>query len=774
MRSPAAVEADDTAPVDLIGMKLREVCHEGTLWEGVVRQRETDPSTEEKQYVVELSSSGTSGEERRHIKLTENAVLNQLDGLSLKGMAVMRERKADENNITTTLATNGGIIDFNGHGMPKQRRWTIRYHNEEELVCVDLKTVLRAITRKRRAEVSLIAMDAKGRLMSMECTRVEPYHFPKGETWEERGATKYLGVLSSFAGWEEQRKDILKMNKAITFETALVAPSLRQVMMVQQSCLIARATYPRTVMPADNDSTDVVTASMSKQLHQAMGLRDEYGGVGPPTALLQLSQEVGLGLGAANPASHARLQDARRIIEGLETADDRRAAAIWAALRRTITPDGKTTSPDTDGTTVSRMANLAQYAIVAHQGGGTPRDPEQIIESVDDCPRGVTLPEKGIAEVELNIAKVEDRFHNEMQIALLAPRAFNDIIEEVREDEAKEGDAEYNELLFVPWDNEDTKIGCDEEVVGYKDLFAAIGMAKRKKAKIVRVLDMNCLVRTEETIVLDLTKEKGRQLANLTTAQEKRQAAANHEVRIQKCSISEAWLKTKVQPGWTVQQQREIQLETKANWWKNGAKIGSQEDAPYNPDKGREHKTFSTFCRDNLTDEAMKELSDFAFYVITNGQGEVSQGEMPEIICIEDASLRHATARTRMTKGQREQAATRAGLPTTQPNQDNEARKWRKEREAVEGRLKDGIKTHLWVYYHKGYGPETAPGWLLVRANGTPQDVQYAPLTSPSGRIGHGRPMVATDSSLWNGLDPSILLENLIEIEDSMLEASLG
>ena len=491
MRSPAAVEADDTAPVDLIGMKLREVCHEGTLWEGVVRQRETDPSTEEKQYVVELSSSGTSGEERRHIKLTENAVLNQLDGFSLKGMAVMRERKADENNITTTLATNGGIIDFNGHEMPKQRRWTIRYHNEEELVCVDLKTVLRAITRKRRAEVSLIAMDAKGRLMSMECTRVEPYHFPKGETWEERGATKYLGVLSSFAGWEEQRKDILKMNKAITFETALVAPSLRQVMMVQQSCLIARATYPRTVMPADNDSTDAVTASMSKQLQQAMGLRDEYGGVGPPTALLQLSQEVGLGLGAANPASHARVQDARRIIEGLETADDRRAAAIWAALRRTITPDGKTTSPDTDGTTVSKMANLAQYAIVAHQGGGTPRDPGQIIEPVDDCPRGDTLPEKGIAEVELNIAKVEDRFRNEMQIALLAPRAFNDIIEEVREDEAKEGDAEYNELLFVPWDNEDTKIGCDEEVVGYKDLFAAIGMAKRKKAKIVRVLDMN-------------------------------------------------------------------------------------------------------------------------------------------------------------------------------------------------------------------------------------------------------------------------------------------
>ena len=44
-----------------------------------------------------------------------------------------------------------------------------------------------------------------------------------------------------------------------------------------------------------------------------------------------------------------------------------------------------------------------------------------------------------------------------------------------------------------------------------------------------------------------------------------------------------------------------------------------------------------------------------------------------------------------MTKRQREQAAKRAGLLITQPKQDNEARKWRQEREAVEGRPK------LWV-----------------------------------------------------------------------------
>ena len=61
-------------------------------------------------------------------------------------------------------------------------------------------------------------MDANGIPKTMTCTRVEPFTNLKGETPEERGATRYLGTYLSFLGWAEQERVTIRSLRKLSRE----------------------------------------------------------------------------------------------------------------------------------------------------------------------------------------------------------------------------------------------------------------------------------------------------------------------------------------------------------------------------------------------------------------------------------------------------------------------------------------------------------------------------------------------------------------------------
>jgi hypothetical protein len=54
----------------------------------------------------------------------------------------------------------------------------------------------------------------------MTYTRTKPIDNPTGETPEQRGATRYLGAMVSFAGFHEQERSLLKKNTAVGHATS--------------------------------------------------------------------------------------------------------------------------------------------------------------------------------------------------------------------------------------------------------------------------------------------------------------------------------------------------------------------------------------------------------------------------------------------------------------------------------------------------------------------------------------------------------------------------
>jgi len=66
-----------------------------------------------------------------------------------------------------------------------------------------------------------------------------------------------------------------------------------------------------------------------------IGLHGHETGDSPAAALL-FSPKEGLGLGMPDPETAGLAMDARRLCDGLESTDDRQAAAIWTALKESI------------------------------------------------------------------------------------------------------------------------------------------------------------------------------------------------------------------------------------------------------------------------------------------------------------------------------------------------------------------------------------------------------------------------------------------------------
>ena len=120
----------------------------------------------------------------------------------------------------------------------------------------NVKVALQLHSRHLNSTVKLTVMNADGVVCTKECTGVLPWYNDKGKTDEEKGATRYLGVYLSFAGWQVQQEKLYKMAKSFYLETAWAKPSFRQMHALVQSLLVSRASYARHVMPVDNDITN--------------------------------------------------------------------------------------------------------------------------------------------------------------------------------------------------------------------------------------------------------------------------------------------------------------------------------------------------------------------------------------------------------------------------------------------------------------------------------------------------------------------------------------
>ena len=87
--------------------------------------------------------------------------------------------------------------------------------------------------------LAVSVLDADGRWREMALTSVPPQGMPDGETLDERGAVRYLGMYFSFEGcegepWAEQDAYTQRIVNGFFAACALVEPSPQQYKMLVQ------------------------------------------------------------------------------------------------------------------------------------------------------------------------------------------------------------------------------------------------------------------------------------------------------------------------------------------------------------------------------------------------------------------------------------------------------------------------------------------------------------------------------------------------------------
>jgi len=391
----------------------------------------------------------------------------------------------------------------------------VQYRDSESVEEIKVSDVLKQRSAMKAVTIELTAMDSKGVTRTMACTRVDPHYYPKGATMEERGTTRYLGVLFSFAGWQEQETQIMKMAKAFFIETTMIRPSLQQLKQGVQAVLVARLAFPRQVMPSNSKCLNYVRTQVCKAISYVLGFHGEQYDLGESSlaAIAFTPEDMGLGLGFPDPEVAGITQDARRIFEGFESDDDRVAAATYALLGDAIDEEGKTVAQPEGArpsTVLSRIASLAGAGILIHAGGGGVLPKEQ----------GITdrfLPEEIPHDPKCNAISL--RLMEEAQISLVPTH-----------------------VIFVPGETSGPPTQGEYDgmcITGYWDVFAAIGVACLEGKEAVWILQTTPHGEQESgkgTInfkILDLRTAEGRKEVGIKEASKMAELAmAKHEVHI--------------------------------------------------------------------------------------------------------------------------------------------------------------------------------------------------------------------------------------------------
>jgi hypothetical protein len=96
-----------------------------------------------------------------------------------------------------------------------------------------------------------------------------------------------------------------------------------------QQFVVNRLLYPRLVLPASHELDNHVRVIVLQCVRHSIGLKQQGFEVDTAAAMTLGSQEESLGLGLADPAAAATVQDYRQILEGTNSGDDFLAAATW-------------------------------------------------------------------------------------------------------------------------------------------------------------------------------------------------------------------------------------------------------------------------------------------------------------------------------------------------------------------------------------------------------------------------------------------------------------
>ena len=191
MRSlQAAINADDIHRSELNPRGLQVHLEDGRI--GLIERRHPLHPT-----MVTVSTKGADGAEAQ-MQLEFRFIEDQLVDSSLVGIRIMT--KYDPAASGNMAASKEGMVTCAMTAVMRLPRMmnpiqcTVTLSDKTIIYNMSFSDVMEAAVRRQRADLPLTAMDAKGELKCMTCARVQPYYNEEGESPEERGATRYLGI----------------------------------------------------------------------------------------------------------------------------------------------------------------------------------------------------------------------------------------------------------------------------------------------------------------------------------------------------------------------------------------------------------------------------------------------------------------------------------------------------------------------------------------------------------------------------------------------------
>ena len=243
-------------------------------------------------------------------------------------------------------------------------------------------------------------------------------------------------------------------------------------------------------MPASTVLTGTIRESIATSVRSCLGVHKSS-----PLASTEesastfLGSETGIGLGINDPETSCCTQDARRLLDGIMSPDDRLAAATWGALHHLLDAEGNP-NPNTENhftTWSGRIQNLLPRGISTHCA---PRaTPDALPSELPSAP----LDSATFLEHEAN--------------AHLIPTT----------------------ILFIPGrrTHPPTQTSQEAPLRGSYNLFAALGMVAITNDTHIWAIRIP-EAQSQGATILDLRSEQGREEANLTQDQDLKWATATH------------------------------------------------------------------------------------------------------------------------------------------------------------------------------------------------------------------------------------------------------
>ena len=572
---------------------------------------------------------------------------------------------------------------------------------------ISISLALKATLRRHRADIQITAMGADGTLATMNCTRVEPFHNPKGKTPEERGATKYLGTYLSFLGWNEQKQTTLRDLHGTCLQLKRMACPIEQIKEAIQMVVVAKLLNARLVMPNDLDITNETRKEILQVIRHSLGLHQQNDDDTPEIAIAFLPPSTGVGLNFLDPDTQCRTQDARRLLDGLNTTDDRLAAATWGALSLLTDLDGKQV-PIIDShlaTVVGRIRNLQSAGIVIH------RTSDELFTLPPKLPlsQDPAMANQQSDEAECHLIPLQVLFIPGDSTIPTIGDAIPDLPNDINNPETPFLPASYS-------------------------IFAALGMASRQNKTHIWTLHIKTAL-AMGTVIEDLRFDPPSPRAHIPTS-ETPMLIASHAARCSGNVAPEAWLQGTDGNPLTPFHIPTSMWDIQRSPFKG--RLGPLQN--FNPEKRKEFKTLPSATLDCITPAGLTQMAAHAREIkdaLRSIPGSMPfWPDHPQILGVTDGSLKYATT-SRDYAGPDQKIAYKQALQGITPNPPSPTKpeiiRLRSDYNSLKATIDKTLfdPTNIpcvWVYYAHGTPrqpnpnddlPPPPPDWVLCHVQST-------------------------------------------------------